>query len=298
MIPNTRRQSIDPRPAVLVIGAGGGIGRAVIAALAGRNFRVFGTFREPSEQRDLVDPLDFADSADTDMLAPGATPVRMDLTDAQSIRTGLEVVSAELDGAPLAGLVNAAGVSGLCPLAQLPLAEMRHVLEVNLVGPIAVCQASLPLLKASRGRIVNISSVSARAALPYLGAYGASKAALEAASDSLRQELRPFGVDVIVVRPGAVRTGMAARLPPEPPPGADAHDAATARAVANVRRALLAGAAHGVAPEAVAEAVLRALTDPRPPACITVAAHSWRIRLMSLLPARRREARAARWIWR
>ncbi len=92
------------------------------------------------------------------------------------------------------------------PLEFLPLDQLRHQLEINLVGQVAVTQAFLPALRAGRGRIVNVSSIGGRVALPMVGAYNASKFALEAVSDSLRREIRPHGVDVIVVEPGGVKT--------------------------------------------------------------------------------------------
>ena len=92
------------------------------------------------------------------------------------------------------------------PLEFLPLDQLRRQLEINLVGQLAVTQAFLPALRAARGRIVNVSSIGGRVALPLVGAYAASKFGLEAMSDSLRRELLAHGVDVIVVEPGGVKT--------------------------------------------------------------------------------------------
>ena len=105
----------------------------------------------------------------------GVTAVRMDVTDTASIARGREQVERALAGAPLVGLVNNAGIPAAGPLELFPLDELRQVLEVNLIGALAVTQAFLPLLKASRGRIVNMSSVAGRGALPFLGPYAASK---------------------------------------------------------------------------------------------------------------------------
>ena len=118
----------------------------------------------------------------------------------------------DLGDAGLAGLVNNAGTALAGPLMHQPLSDIRRHFEVNVLGLISVTQAFLPLLGAREhpvhepGRIVNVSSVSGRVAEPFIGAYAASKHALEAVSDSLRRELLPYGIDVIVVRPGAVRT--------------------------------------------------------------------------------------------
>lgn len=132
---------------------------------------------------------------------------------------------AEATGAAgLAGLVNNAGVVVAGPLECLPLEALRRQLEVNVVGQVAVTQAFLPLLRAARGRVVNMGSLSGRLAAPFVGPYAASKFALEALTDALRLEVRPFGIEVAIVEPGAVATPRLAEVrrdgPPEPPGGA------------------------------------------------------------------------------
>src|SRR4051812_45067606 len=168
-----------PRTA-LVTGASTGIGRATALELARRGWAVLAGMRRPAE------------------LGPGITPVRLDVT-------SLEEVAA-LRGRPLDALVNNAGIAVTGPLEYLPLDELREQLEVNTVGQLAVTQACLPALRAARGRIVNVSSISGRVAFPTYGPYAASKFALEALSDSLRRELRGSGVDIVVVEPGGVVT--------------------------------------------------------------------------------------------
>ena len=161
--------------AVLVTGASSGIGRAVAGELVRRGFTVFGTIRRRDDAPALA--------------ALGATPVTLDVTDAATIAAARAQLERALAGQPLVGLVNNAGIPAAGPLELLPLDELRRVFEVNVVGVVAVTQAFLPLLKVARGRIVNISSLAGRAALPFLGPYAASKFALEAISDSLRREL-------------------------------------------------------------------------------------------------------------
>src|SRR3989442_1654896 len=146
---------------VVVTGASSGIGAAIARDLAARGFRVFGTVRREQDG--------------TPLEAAHVVPVLMDVTDAVSIARARDEVSRALAGAPLAGLVNNAGIPSAGPLEPGPLDQLRHVLEVNLVGAVAVTQAFLPLLKAARGRIVNISSVAGRGALPFMGPYAASK---------------------------------------------------------------------------------------------------------------------------
>src|SRR5947209_18757286 len=154
--------------AVLVTGASSGIGRAVAAELVRRGFTVFGTIRRRDDAASLA--------------ALGATPVTLDVTDAATIAAARAQLERALAGQPLAGLVNNAGIPAAGPLELLPLDELRRAFEVNLVGAVAVTQAFLPLLKVSRGRIVNMSSVAGRGALPFLGPYAASQVALDAVS--------------------------------------------------------------------------------------------------------------------
>jgi NAD(P)-dependent dehydrogenase (short-subunit alcohol dehydrogenase family) len=121
-------------------------------------------------------------------------------------------VNSQLEGRLLTALINNAGVTIPGPLMHLPIDDFRRQLEVNVVGVLRVTQAFLPLLGAGQqtthppGRIINISSVSGRIAYPFMGAYAASKHALEALSDALRRELLLYGIDVILIEPGTVRT--------------------------------------------------------------------------------------------
>ena len=180
------------RGGVLITGASAGIGAAVARELAVQGFTVFGTIRRAEDEAAVT--------------AGGAIPIRMDVTDAPSITAARAEVERALGGKPLIGLVNNAGIPAAGPLELAPLAELRRALEVNLIGVVAVTQAFLPLLKTSRGRIVNMSSLSGRTALPFLGPYAASKFGLEAISDSLRRELSSVGVDVIVIQPGNIES--------------------------------------------------------------------------------------------
>lgn len=241
----------------MVTGASSGIGAAVARDLAARGFRVFGTVRRAEDSGGLE--------------AAGVTPLLLDVTDAAGIARARAQVERALAGAPLAGLVNNAGIPAAGPLELYPLDELRRVLEVNLVGTVAVTQAFLPLLRAARGRVVNIGSVSGRTALPFMGAYAASKFALEAVSDSLRRELLPLGVRVIVIEPGSFQTRIwskAAALDV----GRYA-DSPYARAFARFGAAALRGAERAPLPDKVVHAVRRALTARRPPLRMLVPPH-------------------------
>jgi NAD(P)-dependent dehydrogenase (short-subunit alcohol dehydrogenase family) len=241
--------------AIVVTGASSGIGEACVQRLAPDGFHVFAGVRS---DRDVER---WAGEANV-------TPLRIDVTDADSIAAAARQVDAALDGGGLAGLVNNAGISVPGAVEFLPLDELRHQLEVNVVGQVAVTQAFLPALRRARGRVVFIGSVGGRVALPLLAAYNASKHALEAVTDTLRQELRPEGMQVAIVDPGTVRTriwekGQASgdelleRMPAE----------ATERygdVIAAMRREADRGARDGMPPEKVAARVAHALTAARP----------------------------------
>ncbi len=268
--------------AVLVTGASSGIGAAIARELARRGVVVFGTIRRPQDAAGLA--------------KLGATPVTMDVTDAAAIAKAQAEVERALAGRPLSGLVNNAGIPVAGPLELLPLAELRRILEVNVVGVVAVTQAFLPLLKQAHGRIVNISSVSGRAALPFMGPYAASKFALEGLSDSLRRELLPFGVDVIVVQPGSVQSKIWDKV--------EAMDLSPYRgtpygpALERFRDQALRGARRAPSPDGVARAVAKALTARRPPTRILVTDYALLTRLMFGLPDRWMDWLVGRAVWR
>jgi NAD(P)-dependent dehydrogenase (short-subunit alcohol dehydrogenase family) len=182
------------RGAVVITGASTGIGHACALDLDSRGFRVFAGVRRDEDAERLRAER------------PSIEPIRIDVTDADSIAAARDRVAEAVDGAGLAGLVNNAGIAVPGPLEHLPIDELRRQLEVNLVGQVAVTQAFIPLLRTARGRIVNIGSIGGRVALPLLGPYAASKHAMEGLTDSLRRELRPWGIQVSIVRPGPIAT--------------------------------------------------------------------------------------------
>ena len=185
----------DNSPAVVITGSSTGIGAACALELDRRGFRVFAGVRSEADARRLQ-------AAASESLRP----LRIDVTEAESIDHAARSVAGAVGGAGLAGLVNNAGIVVSGPLEILPIEELRKQLEVNVIGQIAVTQAFLPLLRAAGGRIVNMGSVNGSLAPPYLGPYAASKFALEALSDALRSELRTWGIAVSLIEPGAVET--------------------------------------------------------------------------------------------
>jgi NAD(P)-dependent dehydrogenase (short-subunit alcohol dehydrogenase family) len=253
--------------AVVITGASTGIGEACALHLDKLGYRVFAGIRK---------------SADGESLRRRASerlvPVRLDISDAMEVAQAARIIIEMLGGGGLAGLINNAGIVVGGMLEFLPLDALRRQLEVNVVGQIAVTQAFLSSLRKARGRIVNISSVSGLISSPFTGAYSASKFALEALTDSLRMELRPWKMHVALVEPGFIQTPIASKslaaaeelksqLPAEAVQlyGSSLHAVTTA----TERKA-----AKGASTDVVVKAVVHALTARRPRTRYVVGEHS------------------------
>jgi NAD(P)-dependent dehydrogenase (short-subunit alcohol dehydrogenase family) len=240
----------------LISGCSTGIGRATALRLDASGWTVFAGVRRDGDAEALA-------AAGSDRLAP----LIVDVTDAATIAAAAEQVDA---GSPagLGALVNNAGVAYTGPLELVPLDELRHQLEVNLVGQVAVTQALIPALRKARGRIVNVTSIGGIVATPFYGPYVASKFALEAISDCLRGELRPWGIETIAIEPGSIdteiwNTGLEQfdrteqRLPAAAEP-------LYGRAIKSLRRTSRETGNRGIPADVAAAAIERALTARRP----------------------------------
>jgi NAD(P)-dependent dehydrogenase (short-subunit alcohol dehydrogenase family) len=188
---------------VLITGVSTGIGHAAAQAFVRKGYHVYGSVRSQVDAEKLQRAL-------------GAqfSPLLFDVTDHVAIADAAVKVEAEIGREGLAGLINNAGICTSGPLMLQPLDDIRRQFEVNVIGLFAVTQAFLPLLGAQQnathppGRIINISSVGGKIAAPFVGAYVGSKHALEGMSHSLRRELQLYGIDVILVGPGPVKTAI------------------------------------------------------------------------------------------
>lgn len=249
---------MDPgERAIVVTGASSGMGEACALRLAKAGFAVFAAVRKDRDARALIARG-----------APRLHPLILDVTDEQAIARAVRTVRDAVGSSGLAGLVNDAGVAVTGPMELVPLPELRRQFEVNVVGQVAIIQAFLPLIRAARGRIINVGSVGARFALPFGGPLNSSKAALESINDSLRMELRPWGIHVVLVSPGSIRTAAEGKLLADSEAAlcayGDEGKARYAEAYRSFVQSLLALESHGVGPEVMAEVVHRALVARTP----------------------------------
>jgi NAD(P)-dependent dehydrogenase (short-subunit alcohol dehydrogenase family) len=180
---------------VVITGASTGIGEACALRLDRQGWRVFAGVRKEADGAKLKQQA-----------SERLTPILIDVTNESQVQQAAQAVRSAVGEAGLQGLVNNAGVSINGPLEFLTSDDIRQQLEVNVVGQMGVTRAFLPLIRSGKGRIVNIGSIGGKVATPFLGPYCASKHAMEALSDSLRQELRPWGIHVSLVEPGAIAT--------------------------------------------------------------------------------------------
>ena len=244
----------DRQELVVVTGASTGIGAATARELALRGFHVLAGVRRDVDAEALR--------------ADGIEPHILDITVESDVAAIADRVARDPLRRPLRALINNAGIQINAPVETMPIAEWRRMFEVNLFGHVAMTQALLPALLRSTGTVVNISSVGGKVAMATYGPYAGSKFALEAVSDALRREVAEFGVKVVVIEPGAVRTEIAER-------GFSASDRLSATMTpAQLQRYGDLTAANsaqtrshlktGVAPEHAAKVIAKAATAARP----------------------------------
>ncbi len=263
----------------LVTGASTGIGEAAARLLHGRGWRVYAGVRN--------------DQAAQNAEKNGLVPVVLDVVNTEHIASAADKILSETHGR-LDGLVNNAGVAVAAPMEFVPLEELRDQLEVNVVGLTAVTQAFLPALRHAKGRIVNVGSISGILTTPLMGPYCASKYAVEAISDALRQELAPHGVKVALIQPGRIITPIwqksmqraeanEEKLPEE---GRKLYG----KLIEAVKKSVKHVEKDALPVEPVAEAIWHALTAPEPKSRYLVAKKSLFIKLVANLPDKLRDS--------
>ena len=266
----------------LVTGASTGMGRATVLRLAGDGYRVFAGVRKEADGQALA----------RDAAGRGTViPVTLDVTDAGQIAAAVTTVTARVGDAGLAALVNNAGVGVFGPLELAPLETIRWQFEVNVTGQIAVTQAFLPLLRQARGRIVMIGSIGDRAAMPFAEPLGASKAAIALVADALRQELAPWDIDVILVRPASIRTDAVDKFEADADKTIASFTDEGRALYADTYRRMVAAALprlrRGSSPQVVADTIAGALAARRPRTRYLVGQDSRRLATLSaVLPDR------------
>jgi NAD(P)-dependent dehydrogenase (short-subunit alcohol dehydrogenase family) len=265
---------------VVITGASTGIGWATAKLLIDKGYRVFGSVRKPADAERLVGEF-----------GGNFVPLLFDVTDEAAVLAAAREVRTALNGETLAGLVNNAGIAVPGPVLELSADEFRRQMDVNVIGPIISTQAFGPLLgvdpslKGPKGRIVMISSVAGKNGNPLTPAYAASKHAIEGLSESLRRELMLFGIDVIIVAPGPVKTPIWGK-------GQADVDMSKYKnspylpALQKVAAYMQHLDAIGLPPEKIAEVVYDALTLPKPKVRYQVAPDPMRHLMTSVLPKR------------
>jgi NAD(P)-dependent dehydrogenase (short-subunit alcohol dehydrogenase family) len=264
---------------VVITGASTGIGWATAKLLLARGFRVFGSVRQ---------------QADADRLkrefGANFVPLLFDVTDEAAVLAAAREVRAALDGRTLTGLVNNAGVAVAGPVLELSADQFRRQMDVNVIGPIIATQAFGPLLgsdpslKGPRGRIVMLSSVAGKNGNPLMSAYSASKFAIEGLSESLRREMMLFGIDVIIIAPGAVKTPIWGKA--EDVDISGYRNSPFFPALERIRQFMLQLGENGLPPERIAEAIADVLISARPKVRYQITPDPMRHLVAAILPKR------------
>lgn len=242
---------------VVITGVSTGIGWGITKVLIQKGFRVFGSVRKTQDAERLSREF-----------GGNFVPLIFDVTDEPAVQAAAQQVREQLNGEKLFGLVNNAGIAVPAPLIHMSTNDFRHQIEVNLVSVLIVTKAFVPLLGTDRslrgdpGRIVNISSVGGKNGGPFLGPYAASKHGLEGFSESLRRELMLYGIDVIVVGPGAIATPIwdkAEQVDLSPYEKTEYLEAAK-----RIQKYMVENGRRGYPPEKVGEVVWQALIATKP----------------------------------
>jgi NAD(P)-dependent dehydrogenase (short-subunit alcohol dehydrogenase family) len=243
--------------AVVVTGASTGIGRSTALLLDRKGYRVFAGVRRDEDAKSLAE-----DGSER------LKPIKLDVAKERSITAARTTVRRAVGDEGVVGLVNNAGVGGGGPIEAIPIDDFRDVLEVNLVGQLAVTQAFLPLIRKAKGTVVFVSSIGGRVASPFMSPYNSSKFGIEALGESLRHEVKPWDIDVVMVEPGSIDTDIwskgqetmrdrISRMPPEA-------RRLYGQQLSRFGEVIQETASRGIAPEKVAQVIHKAISSDNP----------------------------------
>ena len=266
------------RPHTLVTGASSGIGRATALRLAAAGQHVYASVRTDADAAALAEA-----AAGREL-----TPVILDVTDPVQIAAAATAVADHVGTAGLDGLVDNAGIGVAAPVELLPLDTFRRLLEINVVGQLAVTQTFLPLLRSARGRIVVVSTIGVRFRPPFAGPLDATKAALAELAHALRQELAPWGIRVIILEPASIASPAADKVARDAEATLAGADPARRALYADTFTRMIAQVVHrernGSPPDVAAETIVRALTAGRPRDLYRTGKFAHRMAALSVLP--------------
>lgn len=270
-------------PHILITGTSSGIGKATKAAAVAAGFHVFAGERSTQPA-----------AAATDVSAPHVTPIRLDIANPEQITAAVAQIDDHVGAAGLDALANIAGVGVAAPLELVPIERLRFIYEVNVIGQMALTQPVIPLIRRAQGRIVFVGSVGDRITVPFAGPLTSSKAAVAFLSDTLRQELAPWAIDVILVEPGSIHTPaveamqdeVAATLASWTSEQSDLY----AKSYQAVLNSFLKDELAGSPPDVVAETIITACITKHPKAHYLTGAGAHKLAAMAHLPQATQDA--------
>jgi NAD(P)-dependent dehydrogenase (short-subunit alcohol dehydrogenase family) len=265
---------------VVVTGASSGIGRQISKTLVENGYRVFGSVRNKADGQAVAAEI-----------GENFSPLVFDVTNEKDVQAAAKQVEAELNGEKLAGLINNAGIAVFGAIQNLSAEEFRYQFDVNLMGVFHCTQAFMALLGADTertgapGKIINISSVSGEAGMPFMGAYNMSKFGLEGFSEALRRELMLFGIDVVIIAPGPVKTAIWGKV--DKAPMLERYDNSPYRkAIARVIGFTEGMEKAGCEPDVISKRALNILTSAKPKTRYRIDVQSGQNRFLAMLPKR------------
>ncbi|MDG1690934.1 MAG: SDR family NAD(P)-dependent oxidoreductase [Alphaproteobacteria bacterium] len=265
---------------VVVTGASSGIGRQISKTLVENGYRVFGSIRNKADGQAVAAEI-----------GENFSPLVFDVTNEKDVQAAAKQVEAELNGEKLAGLINNAGIAVFGAIQNLSAEEFRYQFDVNLMGVFHCTQAFMALLGADTertgapGKIINISSVSGEAGMPFMGAYNMSKFGLEGFSEALRRELMLFGIDVVIIAPGPVKTAIWGKVD-KAPMLARYDNSPYRKAIARVIGFTEGMEKAGCEPDVISKRALNILTSAKPKTRYRIDVQSGQNRFLAMLPKR------------